>query len=65
MPDFALSVTPSSATVIAGQNTAYTVTVASLAGFSGNVTLSVSGLPSAATASFAPNPVRARGNLGP
>jgi subtilisin family serine protease len=56
-PDFAVAIAPASATVTAGLNTAYTVTVSALGGFAGNVSLSVSGLPSAATGSFSTNPV--------
>jgi subtilisin family serine protease len=61
-PDFSLSVTPASGTVVAGQATAYTVNVASIAGFAGTVTLSASGLPSGASASFAPSSPRAPGS---
>jgi uncharacterized membrane protein len=61
-PDFGLSATPASATVVAGQSTAYTIAVSSQGGFAGSVSLSVSGLPSGATASFAPNPVNAPGS---
>jgi subtilisin family serine protease len=59
--DFAVSVAPSSATVTAGQSVAYTVSVASLSGFAGNVSLSLTGLRTGATASFAPTPVAAPG----
>ena len=51
-PDFSLAIAPASATVSAGLSTAYTVTVSAIGGFSGAVSLSVSGLPSAATGSF-------------
>jgi hypothetical protein len=61
VPDFALSASPASATVIAGQSTSFTITAASVSGFAGNVSLSVAGLPSAATATFSPSPVRAPG----
>jgi DNA primase len=44
LPDFALSATPSSRTVTPGSPTSYSVTIAPLSGFSGQVTLSVSGL---------------------
>jgi subtilisin family serine protease len=60
-PDFSLSVTPASATVVAGSSTAYTVSVSSLRGFAGSVTLSVTGLPSGASASISRNPVTAPG----
>jgi len=56
-PDFSLAIAPSSRTVTAGQSTSYTVTVSAQGGFGGNVTLSVTGLPSGATSSFSRNPV--------
>jgi uncharacterized membrane protein len=59
--DFGLSVSPAAATVTAGQNVAYTVTLTAKGGFAGSVSLSVSGVPSLATASFAPNPLSAPG----
>ncbi len=56
-PDFTLGATPSTQTVTQGGATSYTATVTSVNGFSSATTLSVSGLPSGAGASFAPNPV--------
>lgn len=55
-PDFSLSASPSSRTVVRGGSTSYTVTISSSGGFSDSVTLSVSGLPSGAGGSFSPNP---------
>lgn len=55
--DFTISVAPSSRTVNRGQATTYTVTINSVNGFTGNVSLSVSGLPNRTTATFSPNPV--------
>jgi hypothetical protein len=60
-PDFGLSVTPGSGSVKHGSSTTYTITVSSPVGFTGQVTLSVSGLPSGATATFKPSSVKARG----
>ena len=60
--DFALSVAPSSSTVKRGKSTSYTVSVSSQGGFGGTVTLSVSGLPSGATATFSPSAVAAPGS---
>jgi subtilisin family serine protease len=60
-PDFSLAITPASATVSAGLNTSYTVTVSALGGFTGTVSLSVSGLPSAATGSFSPSSIARSG----
>ncbi len=56
LPDFGLSFDGAdSATVLAGSNAAYQLLVgASPAPFTGNVTLSVSGLPAGATAAFSP-----------
>ena len=56
-PDFSLSVSPSSQTVTQGNPTSYTVTSTALNGFTGSVTLSASGLPTGAKATFSPNPV--------
>src|SRR5262249_40942376 len=51
--DFILSVSPKA--VISGSSIQYTVNVNALSGFSGSVSLSVSGLPSGATSSFSPS----------
>jgi hypothetical protein len=56
-PDFSLSVSPSSQSVTQGNGTSYTATVSPLNGFTGSVTLSVSGLPSGASATFGTNPI--------
>jgi uncharacterized membrane protein len=50
--DFSISASPSSQTVSQGQATAYSVTLTRANGFTGAVTLSTSGLPSGATASW-------------
>ena len=55
-PDFSLSVTPSSQSVVRGSPTSYTVSVARTGGFAGAVSLSVSGLPAGAGGTFDPNP---------
>jgi Domain of unknown function (DUF1929)/PKD domain len=55
-PDFSISATPSSQIVVQTTSTSYSVTVSSVNGFSGTVSLTVSGLPSNATASFS-NPL--------
>ena len=60
--DFALSISPSSRTVKKGKSASYTVTVSSQGGFAGTVTFSVTGLPSGATATFAPSSVIAPGS---
>jgi polygalacturonase len=57
-PDFSLSVPPPvSQTITAGGSTTYSVNVGALNGFTGNVTLGISGLPTGATGTFNPNPV--------
>ena len=60
--DFTLSVSPSSISVIRGQTASYSVAVGSVAGFTGNVTLSVSGVPSGSIVSWSANPVAAPGS---
>src|SRR5204863_122045 len=62
-PDFTLSASPSSQTVGRGGATSYGVTISPTGGFSGQLTLSVSGLPSGATGSFTPNPATASSTL--
>ncbi|MBV9823559.1 MAG: hypothetical protein JO144_15105, partial [Actinobacteria bacterium] len=52
--DIALQSAPTSQTVTRGQSVAYTVTVSSVNSFSGTVALTVTGLPSGATAAFSP-----------
>jgi len=61
-PDFAVSASPSSATVAAGSATSYTATVTPANGFAGTVTLSVSGLPSGASGAFNPPSVAGSGS---
>jgi len=51
-PDFGISATPSSQIVVRTTSTSFSVIVSSVNGFSGTVSLTVSGLPSDATASF-------------
>jgi len=53
-PDFSLSVSPASQSVRQGNTATYAVTITRLNGFTGSVTLSVTGLPSAFTATFTP-----------
>jgi len=57
---FSLNATPNRQAVSAGAGTSYTVAITPAGGFGGSVSLSVSGLPSGAFASFAPNPVDLR-----
>jgi regulation of enolase protein 1 (concanavalin A-like superfamily) len=60
--DFSISASPSSQTVIQGNNTTYTTSISALNGFTGTVNLSVSGLPTGATASFNPTSVAGSGS---
>lgn len=55
-PDYSLAATPASQTVVQGASTnpGYSVKVTPSGGFTGTVTLSVSGLPAGASASFFP-----------
>ncbi|HTV75240.1 MAG TPA: hypothetical protein VME66_16220 [Candidatus Acidoferrales bacterium] len=59
--DFALSVTPASATVVPGHATSFAVSVNPIGGFSGTVSFAATGLPSGATASFSPSSVTGSG----
>jgi regulation of enolase protein 1 (concanavalin A-like superfamily)/uncharacterized membrane protein len=61
-PDFSISASPSSQTVTQGNGTTYTASISALSGFTGTVNLSVSGLPTGATASFNPTSVGGSGN---
>ncbi|MGD0302075.1 MAG: SBBP repeat-containing protein, partial [Bryobacteraceae bacterium] len=57
-PDFTLGMSPSSQNVTAGgSNVTYTVTVAAVNGFTGAVSLGVSGLPAGVTGSFNPTSI--------
>jgi uncharacterized membrane protein len=60
--DFTLTVSPASLSLSRGKSGSYTVAVAPSGGFNGNVSLSVTGLPSGATATFSRNPVAAPGS---
>jgi len=53
-PDFTISVSPTSQTVLQGKTTTYTVSITPLGGFSGSVALSLSGLPVDAVHTFSP-----------
>jgi hypothetical protein len=54
-PNFAVAGTPASQTVVQGDQTSYSVSVNRTGGFSGAVSLSVSGLPKNAIASWSPS----------
>ena len=59
--NFSLSAAPASSTVLPGESTSYTATVAGT-GATGTVTFSVSGLPSGTTATFDPTSVNGSGS---
>lgn len=56
-PNFSLSASPSSVTVVQGKSGNTTISVTPSSGFTGSVSLSASGLPSGVTATFSPNPI--------
>src|SRR5207247_7548137 len=60
-PDFSLSASPASQSVVQGNGTTYTVNVAGAGGYSGTVGLSVSGLPTGATVIFNPTSIACSG----
>jgi hypothetical protein len=55
-PDFSISATPTGS-VIPGTSTTYTVNVSAMAGFTGTVALSASGLPTGVTGTFNPTTI--------
>src|SRR5262249_36563086 len=55
-PDFSLSANPGSVSMAQGSSAPSTITVTPSGGFTGQVTLSASGLPTGVTAGFATNP---------
>jgi Pro-kumamolisin, activation domain len=55
-PGFAISAAPASVTVVQGKTGTSTITIDPSGGFTGEVTFSVSGLPSGVTAAFSANP---------
>jgi uncharacterized membrane protein len=62
VPNFALSATPASQSTPEGSGASYTTTVTPGTGFTGTVSLSVSGLPTGATASFSPASITGSGS---
>jgi hypothetical protein len=56
-PDYNVNASTPSQTVSAGGVATYNIGVQSLGAYNGSVTLSVTGLPTGATATFSPNPV--------
>jgi hypothetical protein len=60
-PDFTISVSPASLNVTRGNTGNYTVTIGAVNGFSGTVSLSVTGLGSRVTATFSPATITGSG----
>ena len=61
VPDFTLASSPGSQAVVQGAGTSYTQTVTAVNGFSGAVSLSVTGLPAGAAGTFNPTSVTGSG----
>jgi hypothetical protein len=61
-PDFSVSATPGSQSVLGCGSINYAVSIAAVNGFSSNVALSASGLPAGATASFSPASISSAGS---
>lgn len=61
-PDFSLSATPASASIVAGNPASFTVTSTPANGFASNVTLSASPAISGVTWGFSANPIAASGS---
>jgi subtilase family serine protease len=62
-PNFSLSASPNSVTIIQGNSVTSVITVNPIDGFSGRVNLSASGLPNGVTAGFVPNPTTSTSTL--
>jgi hypothetical protein len=61
-PDFSVGASPSSQAINQGASAAYTVAITPSNNFTGNVSLSVSGVPTGATTSFNPTSITTSGN---
>jgi len=62
-PDFSLSVSPTAHSVRRGNTATYTVTITPANGFSGSVTLSLTGQPSGSIVTFTANPATGTSTL--
>ena len=60
--DFSVAVSPASLSLARGRSGSYTVSTSPIGGFTGNVSLSVTGIPSGATFSWSRNPVATPGS---
>jgi hypothetical protein len=61
-PDFTITASPASKTVTQGGTASYTISVGALNGFAGDVSLSATGLPADAAATFTPSVITAPGD---
>ncbi len=61
VPDFSISASPSSQTIVAGNSTNYAVSSSTVNGYTGTLSLSASPAISGVTYSFSPNPISAGG----
>ena len=62
-PTFALSASPNTLKILQASQGTSTITITPANGFSGNVNLTASGLPSGVTAAFSPNPATSTSTL--
>ena len=62
-PGFTLAATPTALTIIHGNSATSAIAIIPQGGFSGNVNLKVTGLPSGVTAAFSPNPATTNSTL--
>src|SRR5260370_41331272 len=62
VPDFTLTVSPTNQAVMPGGKAVYTVSTTSLFSFSGTVNLSITGIPSGATATFSSTSISTPGS---
>jgi centrosomal CEP192-like protein len=61
-PDFAVSFTPSSATITAGQSATFSMTVSAAGGFNQSVALSCTGAPSGSACTISPSSINPNGS---
>jgi uncharacterized membrane protein len=61
-PNFTISASPSSLSVVRGNQGASTITTTAIGSFNSSIALSASGVPSGTTVSFNPNPIPAPGS---
>jgi hypothetical protein len=61
-PDFSLSASPATQSILASQSAIYTIKVSRTAGFNGTVGLTIGGLPASSTATFNPQVVSGAGS---